>query len=97
MFIVQFDDVCLELTLFIFLALLKAASCFHARSSNHLDTDFHVYFMKSLSRFYSDKISKLMGGPNTSAYVTIIRNPVNVFVSSWEYYKLGGHYNMTLG
>ena len=38
-----------------------------------------------------------MGDTNSSTYITMIRNPVDIFVSAWEYYKLGGSYKMTLG
>ena len=38
-----------------------------------------------------------MGDTNRSTYITMIRNPVDIFVSAWEYYKLGGSYKMTLG
>ena len=38
-----------------------------------------------------------MGDTNSTTYITMIRNPVDIFVSAWEYYKLGGSYKMTLG
>ena len=38
-----------------------------------------------------------MGDTNSSTYITMIRNPVDIFVSAWEYYKMGGSYKMTLG
>ena len=27
----------------------------------------------------------------------MIRDPVDIFVSAWDYYKLGGSYKMTIG
>ena len=48
-------------------------------------------------RFKYKQISNLMGDTNSSTYITMIRNPVDIFVSAWEYYKLGGSYKMTLG
>ena len=40
-----------------------------------------------------------MGEPGKTVYITMIRDPVDIFVSAWEYYKLGSKYynNMTLG
>ena len=40
-----------------------------------------------------------MGDPSRTVYITMIRDPVDIFVSAWEYYKLGSRYynNMTLG
>ena len=37
-----------------------------------------------------------MGTTNETVYITMIRDPVDIFVSSWEYYKLEGNYKMTL-
>ena len=30
-------------------------------------------------------------------YITMIRNPVDIFVSAWNYYKPEVSYNMTIG
>ena len=38
-----------------------------------------------------------MGHSNQTTYITMIRDPVDIFVSAWDYYNLGGSYNMTLG
>ena len=38
-----------------------------------------------------------MGDTTKTVYITIIRDPVDIFVSSWDYYKLDGNYKMTLG
>ena len=38
-----------------------------------------------------------MGNNTVTTYITMIRDPVDVFVSAWEYYKFGGKYKMTLG
>ena len=53
----------------------------------------------TLHRFVYNKISKVMGEPGKTVYITMIRDPVDIFVSAWEYYKLGSKYynNMTLG
>ena len=51
-----------------------------------------IYF-----RFKYKQISDLMGDTNSTKYITMIRDPVDIFVSAWEYYKLGGSYKMTLG
>ena len=47
-------------------------------------------------RFRYSQISKWMGTTNETVYITMIRDPVDIFVSSWEYYKLEGNYKMTL-
>ena len=49
------------------------------------------------SRFQYEPIAKVMGNTNRSKYITMIRDPVDIFVSEWEYYKLAGSYKMTLG
>ena len=51
----------------------------------------------SPARFKYDKISKVMGDTSKTVYITMIRDPVDIFVSAWDYYKLGGSYKMTLG
>ena len=38
-----------------------------------------------------------MGHSNQTTYITMIRDPVDIFVSAWDYYKLGGSYKMTIG
>ena len=38
-----------------------------------------------------------MGDTTKTVYITMIRDPVDIFVSAWEYYKLNGNYKMTLG
>ena len=58
-----------------------------------LRTNQVVFFF----RFNYKQISDLMGDTNSTTYITMIRNPVDIFVSAWEYYKLGGSYKMTLG
>ena len=30
-------------------------------------------------------------------WLTVLRDPTEVFLSQWEYYQLQKHYNMTLG
>ena len=51
------------------------------------------------SRFRYGQISDWMGGPSRSAYITMIRDPADLFVSAWDYYQLGPRYyqNMSLG
>ena len=41
-------------------------------------------------------------GPNPPrqpriVWLTVLRDPTEVFLSQWEYYQLQKHYNMTLG
>ena len=50
-------------------------------------------------RFKYQLISKWMGDTTKSVYITMIRDPVDIFISAWHYYKLGSKYyhNMTLG
>ena len=40
-----------------------------------------------------------MGDSLRTVYITMIRDPVDIFISAWHYYKLGSKYyhNMTLG
>ena len=38
-----------------------------------------------------------MGDTTKTVYITMIRDPVDIFVSEWDYYKLDGNYKMTLG
>ena len=37
-----------------------------------------------------------MGDTSQTVYITMIRDPVDIFVSAWDYYKLDGNYKMTL-
>ena len=48
-------------------------------------------------RFDYAKLSGLMGGRNSTVYLTIMRDPVDIFVSEWFYYRLDGRYSMSLG
>ena len=50
-----------------------------------------------LARFDYSKLSTLMGGRNSTVYLTIMRDPVDIFVSEWFYYRLDGRYSMSLG
>ena len=50
-----------------------------------------------MSRFDYGKLSGLMGGRNSTVYLTIMRDPVDIFVSEWFYYRLDGRYSMSLG
>ena len=38
-----------------------------------------------------------MGDTTKTVYITMIRDPVDIFVSSWYYEKMEGTYQMTLG
>ena len=38
-----------------------------------------------------------MGDNTKTVYITMIRDPVDIFVSAWDYYKLNGNYKMTIG
>ena len=38
-----------------------------------------------------------MGDTSKTVYITMIRDPVDIFVSAWDYYKQGGSYKMTIG
>ena len=54
--------------------------------------------MKLTYRFNYTKLSQEIGDSSKYYYVSIIRDPVDIFVSSWYYYKLPNRYkNMTLG
>lgn len=55
---------------------------------------YHMFLLHS--RFKYDLISKWMGDSNQTVYITMIRDPVDIFVSAWDYYKLEGNYKMTL-
>ena len=44
-----------------------------------------------------DNIYPVTWRPARSTYITMIRDPVDIFVSAWHYYKLGGSYKLTLG
>ena len=48
-------------------------------------------------RFKYQLISKWMGDTTKSVYITMIRDPVEIFVSAWDYYKMDGNYKTTLG
>ena len=49
------------------------------------------------SRFDYSRISSVMGDSSRTTYLTMIRDPVDIFVSAWHYYKLGERYKLTLG
>ena len=38
-----------------------------------------------------------MGDTSKTVYITMIRDPVDIFVSAWDYYKQGQTYKMTIG
>ena len=38
-----------------------------------------------------------MGDTSKTVYITMIRDPVDIFVSAWDYYKQGETYKMTIG
>ena len=43
------------------------------------------------------KISEVMGDNKRSIYITMIRDPVDIFISAYYYYNLGKkHYKMNL-
>ena len=48
-------------------------------------------------RFDYERISSVMGDSSRTTYLTMIRDPVDIFVSAWHYYKLGELYKLTLG
>ena len=48
-------------------------------------------------RFNYKRISQWMGDTSKTVYITMIRDPVDIFVSAWDYYKQGGSYKMTIG
>ena len=48
-------------------------------------------------RFDYERISSVMGDSSRTTYLTMIRDPVDIFVSAWHYYKLGERYKLTLG
>ena len=49
------------------------------------------------SRFDYKRISSVMGDTSRTTYLTMIRDPVDIFVSAWHYYKFHRAYNMSLG
>ena len=55
---------------------------------------YHMFLLHS--RFRYNLISKWMGDTSQTVYITMIRDPVDIFVSAWDYYKLEGNYKMTL-
>ena len=69
--------------------------CLHSRYNDSVQTDFDC--IASNYRFNYEMISKWMGDNNKTVYITMIRDPVDIFVSAWDYYKLIGNYKMTLG
>ena len=38
-----------------------------------------------------------MGDRRSTVYLTIMRDPVDIFVSAWYYYSLDTKYNMSIG
>ena len=47
--------------------------------------------------FNMEKISEVMGDNKRSIYITMIRDPVDIFISAYYYYNLGKkHYKMSL-
>ena len=38
-----------------------------------------------------------MGDRKSTVYLTIMRDPVDIFVSAWYYYSLDTKYNMSIG
>ena len=42
------------------------------------------------ARFQFQRINNLMGNNPQTVYITMIRDPVDIFVSAWNYYKYWG-------
>ena len=49
------------------------------------------------TRWNAAAIEQLMGPQETTTYITMLRDPVSVFESSWEFYQMSRQYGMTLG
>ena len=54
------------------------------------------YDIMALHTRYNRKQMEQVMGPNTR-FITILRDPVDMFESAYVYYRLGTSYNMTLG
>ena len=65
------------------------------RASVH-NRDDGIMFMCHI-RFDYAKLSELMGERPRTVYLTIMRDPVDIFVSSWHYYRLDNAYGMSIG
>ena len=63
------------------------------RASVHNREDGIMY----LIRFDYAKLSRLMGERPRTVYLTIMRDPVDIFVSAWHYYRLDNAYGMSIG
>ena len=48
------------------------------------------------TRFDKLEMEMVMGGPDT-VFVTMLRDPVDVFESQWQFYGLHQHYGMGIG
>jgi len=48
------------------------------------------------ARFDLKKISDVMGDNQRSVYITMIRDPVDIFISAYDYYQLEKYYKMPL-
>ena len=49
------------------------------------------------ARFNSKRIARVMSEPRRTKYITILRDPVEIFISAWHYYKLGRCLKMSIG
>lgn len=47
-------------------------------------------------KFDYPQMSKVMGSRETTKYITMIRDPVELFISAW-YYSIHKEYKLTLG
>jgi len=59
--------------------------CLHARWGQRKDTVFTIKMNSFHFRFDYERIRKVMG--SNHVYITILRDPVEVFISAWNYYN----------
>jgi len=69
-------------------------SNWHLIGEEYPNMTYHIFCLHS--RFRYSEISRWMGDTSQTVYITMIRDPVDIFVSAWDYYKLDGNYKMTL-
>lgn len=79
-------------------AVPKSGHQLYGNNWNLVGNEYNVSYNFFLlhARFKYGDIAKVMGHSNQTTYITMIRDPVDIFVSAWDYYKLGGSYKMTI-
>ena len=76
-----------------FLFSAGAAKFSHSMVPSEPKQDYNILCMHT--RFNNVEMEAVMG--KDTAYVTMLRDPIDVFESQWQFYGLQGHFGMTIG